>query len=79
MTFWVAGAAVVGGIGGAMINSNAAGKAAKGNITTGSRVWCSESGISEQEIGASDAPKHLEQVLAKFDTFLNLAKQNLKK
>jgi hypothetical protein len=56
-----------------------AGKAAKGNITTGSRVWCSESGISEQEIGGSDAPKHLDQVLAKFDTFLNLAKQNLKK
>ena len=48
-------------------------------VTTGSRVWCSESGISEQEIKASDGPKHLDQVMQKFDTFLDLAKQNVKK
>jgi len=48
-------------------------------VSTGSRVWCSESGISEQEIKASDTPKHLDQVMQKFDTFLDLAKQNVKK
>jgi len=58
----------------------AGGRASKNApITSGSRVWCSESGISEQEIRASDGAKHVDQVLQKFDTFLDLAKQNVKK
>ncbi|HVE51344.1 MAG TPA: hypothetical protein VNG69_17205 [Casimicrobiaceae bacterium] len=57
-----------------------AGRPVKGaGPTTGSRVWCSESGISEQELKASDTPKHVDEVMKRFDTFLDLAKQNVKK
>lgn len=56
-----------------------AGKKTKTSVTSGARVWCSDSGISESEINPSDQPKHAEQVLSRFDGFLAKAKQNLKK
>ena len=54
-----------------------AGRKTKGGVTTGTRVWCAESGVSEVEVDKSDAPKHVEQVLQRFDTFLDRAKKNL--
>jgi hypothetical protein len=56
-----------------------AGRKAKGGTTSGARVWCSESGVSEVEIDPSDNPKHVAQVMDRFDTFLERAKQNLQK
>lgn len=56
-----------------------AGRKTKTSTTSGARVWCSDSGISELEINPSDTPKHVEQVLQRFDSFLARAKQNLKK
>ena len=46
---------------------------------TGARVWCAESGISEFVVTPSENPKHVQQVLERFDLFLTKAKQNLKK
>jgi hypothetical protein len=56
-----------------------AGRRTKAGETTGSRVWCTDNGISEVELNGSDQPKHLDQVMQKFDEFLARAKANLKK
>ncbi len=55
-----------------------AGKKTKGGIVTGSRLWCTENGASEHEISASDSPKHVEEVLRYFDTYLERAKKHLR-
>jgi len=56
-----------------------AGKRTKSSVTSGSRIWCSDNGASEKEINGSDTPKHIEQVMKEFDTYLGRAKANLKK
>jgi hypothetical protein len=56
-----------------------AGTATKTSVTTGTRVWCSEAGASELEVKASDGPKHVEQVMQRFDGMLDRAKSALKK
>jgi hypothetical protein len=55
------------------------GQRTKAGVTSGARVWCSSSGISEQDVKHSDAPKHVDQVLQRFDSMLSLARKNLKK
>lgn len=56
-----------------------AGQRSKTAIASGSRVWCSSSGISEQDVKPSDSPKHVDQLLKRFDSMLDLARKNLKK
>lgn len=56
-----------------------AGKQTKTTVTSGARVWCSGAGLSEAELQPSDNPKHIEQVLARFDSMLERAKKNVKK
>jgi hypothetical protein len=46
--------------------------------STGARVWCSESGISEVAVQPSEDPKHVERVLERFAFFLGKAKEGLK-
>ena len=54
-----------------------AGSRAKGGIVTGSRLWCTDNGVSEHEISPSDNARHVEQVLQYFDAYLARAKRNL--
>ena len=46
--------------------------------STGARVWCSESGISEVAVQPSEDPKHVDRVLERFTFFLGKAKEGLK-
>jgi len=46
----------------------------KAGVASGSRVWCSGSGISEAEVRQSDAQGHVAQVLQRFDLMLGKAK-----
>lgn len=54
-----------------------AGSRAKGGIVTGSRLWCTDNGVSEHEISPLDNARHVEQVLQYFDAYLARAKRNL--
>lgn len=54
-----------------------AGSSKKGTITTGSRTWCSDNGISEHAIRPSDTPEHAQQVLRFFVEYFDRAKKNL--
>jgi hypothetical protein len=56
-----------------------AGTTTKTAIASGTRVWCSEAGASELEVKTSDGPKHVDQVLQRFDSILDRAKNALKK
>lgn len=56
-----------------------AGRKAKNAWTSGTRLWCTNNGISELELNGSDNAKHLDQAMAQFDQFLSRAKANLKK
>ena len=55
-----------------------AGKKTKSGIVTGSRIWCTDNGASEHEISSSDSPKHVDEVLRYFDTYLARAKKRLR-
>ena len=56
-----------------------AGRATKTSVTAGARVWCTSTGISEIEIRPADAPKHVAEVLQKFDMMLDKARKALGK
>ena len=45
---------------------------------TGTRIWCSGSGISEVAVSPSDDPKHVDKVLERFAFFLAKAREGLK-
>lgn len=46
----------------------------KGAMASDARLWCSDNGASEHEVGPSDSPKHVEQVMKSFDEYLARAK-----
>ncbi|HEX4882569.1 MAG TPA: hypothetical protein VFX05_00440, partial [Casimicrobiaceae bacterium] len=46
---------------------------------SGARVWCTETGISEIDVRNSDGPKHLAEVMQKFDMMLDKSKKALGK
>jgi hypothetical protein len=56
-----------------------AGRKTKTGMTSGTRLWCTNNGISELELNQSDNPKHVDQALHQFDAFLDRAKVNLRK
>lgn len=54
-----------------------AGRPAKGAAASGARVWCAGSGLSEVEVRNSDSPKHVSEVLGRFDTMVDKARKAL--
>lgn len=54
------------------------GRKSKGKPVTGTRVWCTDNGASEHDVGNSDSPKHVAQVLRYFDLYFKRAKANVK-
>ena len=46
---------------------------------SGARVWCTETGISEIDVRNSDGPKHVAEVMQKFDMMLDKSKKVLQK
>jgi hypothetical protein len=46
---------------------------------SGARVWCTETGISEIDVRNSDGPKHVAEVMQKFDMMLDKSKKGLQK
>jgi hypothetical protein len=47
--------------------------------TSGARVWCTETGISEIDVRNSDNPKHVAEVMQRFDMMLDKSKKALAK
>lgn len=56
-----------------------AGRTTKTSVTAGARVWCSSAGISEIEIRPADTPKHVAEVMQKFDMMLDKSRKALGK
>ena len=46
---------------------------------SGTRVWCTEAGISEIDVRNSDNPKHVAEVMQKFDMMIDKSKKMLSK
>lgn len=57
----------------------AGGAKGKASPVTGTRLWCSDNGASELELKASDSPKHVDEVMKRFDTYFARAKDKLHK
>jgi hypothetical protein len=55
------------------------GRATKTSVTAGARVWCSSAGISEIEVKPADTPKHVAEVLQKFDMMFDKSRKALGK
>lgn len=55
------------------------GRSTKSAVTTGTRVWCTETGISEIEIRNSDSAKHVAEIMQRFDMMLDKSKKALQK
>ncbi|HZP86734.1 MAG TPA: hypothetical protein VFB54_07920 [Burkholderiales bacterium] len=54
-----------------------AGRRTRKGVTTGTRLWCSENGASELELDRSDAPRHVDNVLKRFDQYFDRASKNV--
>ncbi len=55
------------------------GRATKSGITSGTRVWCTETGISEIEIRNSDSPKHVAEIMQRFDMMFDKSRKAVQK
>jgi hypothetical protein len=56
-----------------------AGTKSRGQVTSGSRINCTDNGASERELRGSDSPKHVDQILHAFDEYFERAKKKVHK
>jgi hypothetical protein len=47
--------------------------------TSGARVWCTETGISEIDVRNSDSPKHVAEVMQRFDMMFDKSRKAVAK
>jgi len=51
----------------------------KGAMQSGARLTCTENGASEYSVGASESPKHVDEILKHFDVYLARAQKKVHK